>query len=186
MAEEENTDEGNEVEESGGSGGKGPLVTILLVLNAVIMGVVAYMQYMAHQREMNRPELRDIVRAQIKDLEKEMALGEEGDNKDENQGGALLQLQPFTANLAQGDGPRRYIRLNTVLKFSKDSKEQEYSNRKAQIRDAVISILNSKRPEDLLKVEGKEYLKEEIKSSINSFLIDGKVVDVFYVGFQIN
>ena len=53
-------------------------------------------------------------------------------------------------------------------------------------RLTVIGILNSKRPEDLLKRDGKLYLKEQIKSAINSYLIDGKVVDVFYVGFQIN
>ena len=37
-----------------------------------------------------------------------------------------------------------------------------------------------------LKREGKEYLKEEIKSAINSFLIEGNVVEVYYVAFQIN
>jgi len=79
-----------------------------------------------------------------------------------------------------------FVRLNAVLKFSSSSKSEEFEARKPQIRDTIISILNSKRPEDLLKKEGKVYLKEEIKASINSFLIDGKVVDIFYVGFQIN
>jgi flagellar FliL protein len=55
---------------------------------------------------------------------------------------------------------------------------------KLEIRSSVS--LNTKRPEDLLKKEGKLYLKEEIRTAINSFLIDGNVVDVFYIGFQIN
>ena len=97
-----------------------------------------------------------------------------------------MPLDRFTANLAQGDGPRRFVNLNLVLKFSQDSKEEEFKARKPQIRDTIISILNSKRPEDLLKVEGKKYLKEEIKSSINAFLLDGHIMDVFYMGFQIN
>ena len=100
--------------------------------------------------------------------------------------GILFPLDGFTANLAQGDGPRRFVRLEAVLKFSQDSNEEEFKAKKPQIRDRIISLLNSKKPEDLLKVEGKTYLKEEIKSAINSFLVDGKVLDVFYVGFQIN
>ena len=100
--------------------------------------------------------------------------------------GILLSLDGFTANLAQDDGPRRFVRLNVVLKFSHDSEEGEFRSRRPQIRDSIISILNAKKPNDLLKREGKEYLKEEIKSSINSFLVDGKVTAIYYVGFQIN
>ena len=47
-------------------------------------------------------------------------------------------------------------------------------------------MLNAKKPEELLKREGKEYLKEEIKAAINNFMIDGHLEDIFYVGFQIN
>src|SRR5690606_5077333 len=98
----------------------------------------------------------------------------------------LLQLEGFTVNLAQGDGPRRYLRLDAVLKMSDDAKKEEFEARKPQIRDTIISILNTKRADDLLKREGKDYLKEEIKSSINSYLIDGRVEDVYYISFQIN
>jgi flagellar FliL protein len=76
--------------------------------------------------------------------------------------------------------------MNAVLKMSKDSELTEVEGRKPQIRDTIIGILNSKRPEDILKRDGKIYLKEQIKSAINAYLIDGSVVDIFYVGFQIN
>ena len=138
--------------------------------------------------EVNRPSIQDVVRAQMKEMQPETG-GESGEGEGENKmetEGILFPLTAFTANLAQGDGPRRYVRLDAVLKFSKDSKEAEFKARQPQIRDVIISILNSKRPEDLLKLEGKEYLKEEIKTAINSFLIDGHVVDVYYVGFQVN
>jgi flagellar FliL protein len=120
------------------------------------------------------------MKSVMKDMEKENT----GEAKQED--GILFPLDSFTANLAQGDGPRRYVRLNAVLKFSKDSNEEEFKVRKPQIRDTIISILNSKRPEDLLKVEGKNYLKEEIKAAINTFLVDGQVIDLYYVGFQIH
>ncbi len=163
-----------------------PLLLVVLILILICMGGIAYMQYQQHVRASSQPSVRDLVKAQLDSIDP----GEEKQPEDalankKDQDGLLLPLDGFTANLAQGDGPRRYVKLNTVLKFSRDSKEEEFKARKPQIRDSIISILNAKRPSDLLKREGKEYLKEEIKAAINAFLVDGKVVDVFYVGFQI-
>ena len=177
---------------------KGALLIAVLILNCVLMGVVAFFQFQIHKKQSTEPSIQELVKAAVH-KEGGEAKGEGGggekDNKDvppiageagaETQG-ILFPLDGFTANLAQGDGPRRYVRLETVLKFSQDSNEEEFKAKKPQIRDRIISLLNSKKPEDLLKAEGKTYLKEEIKSAINSFLVDGKVLDVFYVGFQIN
>lgn len=164
--------------------GKSPVVTLLLILNLVLMSAIAFFQFQAMEREKKRETTMDLIAKQME----EAGMAAEGDetNKPVDQKGKLFPLEGFVANLAQGDGPRRYLRLKTVLKFSEDSKEDEFTARKPQIRDTIISIINSKRPEDLLKKEGKVYLKEEIKAGINSFLMDGKVEDIYYVGFQIN
>jgi flagellar FliL protein len=171
----------------GPDGPKSPIITVLLLANAILMGGVAYFQYLNHQSTSGQSNVQDIVRAELKkvsDVDDPSVISDTGEAKDED--GILFPLEGFTANLAQGDGPRRFVRLNAVLKFSKDSNEEEFKARKPQIRDGVISILNTKRPEDLLKIEGKVYLKEEIKAAINTFLVDGRVIDVYYVGFQIN
>ncbi len=186
MADEElNADEFKDRPASGGP--KNPLLTVLVLLNIILMGTVAYFQFMNHKKLASQPTVADLVRST---MQEEMDKSEDnekvvtGEAKEED--GILFPLDGFTANLAQGDGPRRFIRLNAVLKFSKDSNEEEFKARKPQIRDGIISILNSKRPGDLLKSEGKKYLKEEIKAAINTFLVDGSVIDVFYVSFQIN
>ena len=72
------------------------------------------------------------------------------------------------------------------MKFSKTSKEDEFRGRKAQIRDTIITLINAKRSKDILKLDGKNSLKEEIKASINTFLIDGSVIDIYYIDFQVN
>lgn len=180
MADEEND---LEIQPPANKVSKGnPLLTILVVVNTVAALGVAYFQYSMHQKFATQPSVADIVKAELKkneEIETNTGAAQEED-------GILFPLESFTANLAQGDGPRRFVRLNPVLKFSRSSSEEEFKARKPQIRDAIISTLNSKRPEDLLKLEGKNYLKEEIKAAINSFLVDGHVVDVFYVSFQIN
>ncbi|MCO4792728.1 MAG: flagellar basal body-associated FliL family protein [Bacteriovoracaceae bacterium] len=175
------------VEDAGGAdkkaSGGSPLLTLLVLLNTVMMGAVAWFQYQSHLAESTKPTLQDIVKAEMEKAT-EGSPDDSGEAREED--GALFPLETFTANLAQGDGPRRFVRLNAVLKFSKSSSEEEFKARKPQIRDAIIRTLNSKRPEELLKVEGKNYLKEEIKAAINAFMVDGHVIDVFYVGFQIN
>ncbi len=164
---------------------KNPLLTILMVVNIAAMGTVAFFQWRFMDMEAKRPDLTQL----LKEQKEPVATGEAADEqknpevvKKEN----LLPLDSFTVNLAQGEGPRRYVRLDAVLKMSDDAKAPEFEARKPQIRDTIISILNTKRAEDLLKKEGKSYLKEEIKASINSFLVDGRVEDIFYISFQIN
>ncbi|MFW5887803.1 MAG: flagellar basal body-associated FliL family protein [Bacteriovoracia bacterium] len=168
----------------GSKGSANPFVLVVLILNLIAMGTIAYFQYSILQKEKNRPTVRDLVKSEMAKLNN--GENQEGFNKVTDPSGKLFPLDPFTANLAQGDGPRRYVRMTVVLKFSEDSNEGEFKARSPQIRDSVISILNSKRPEDLLRKEGKQYLKEEIKAAINAFLIDGSVIDVFYNSFQIN
>ena len=69
---------------------------------------------------------------------------------------------------------------------TEETKKEEVDTRKPQINDTIISMLNAKKPEELLKKEGKDYLREEIKTSINNFMTDGQVIDIYYVNFQIN
>lgn len=163
---------------------KSPLVAVLLILNIAAMGTVAFFQYKFMDMEAKRPDLTKLLQESginaNPEIEGEAQVTESVSKE------TLVDLAAFTVNLAQGDGPRRYVRLNAVLKLSENSEVSEVEARKPQIRDTIISILNSKRPEDILKRDGKLYLKQEIKSAINSFLIDGKIVDIFYVGFQIN
>lgn len=164
---------------------KNPLLTLLMIVNIAAMGTVAYFQWKFMQMEAKRPDLTQLLKEQKEPSASDEASGEQKSTevvKKEN----LLPLDSFTVNLAQGEGPRRYVRLDAVLKMSDDAKAPEFEARKPQIRDSIISILNTKRAEDLLKKEGKSFLKEEIKASINSFLVDGRVEDIYYISFQIN
>jgi flagellar protein FliL len=185
MAEEnEVQEEAAPAKKKSSSEGLSPLVTVLLILNMFATGSIAFFQYTYLQKEANKPSLKQLLEESNSGGSSEAK--EELAEKKKVDEGLVMPMKGFTVNLAQGDGPRRFVRLNAVLKFSKESKKEEFEARKPQIRDTIISILNSKRPKDLLKREGKAYLKEEIKSAVNSFLVDGQVIDLYYVGFQIN
>jgi len=164
---------------------KNHLVSLLLILNFLILGGVIFLQFQAFQKQKNTPLVSDLVKAEL-EAEKKRQESLEKPTLTQPEG-KLFPLQAFTSNLAQSEGgPRRYVRLEAVLKFNQEAKDEELKSKTPRMRDSIITLLNSKRPEDLMSVEGKSFLKEEIKSSINTFLQDGKVIDIYYVGFQVN
>ena len=198
-------DKNEKVETESAPSGKNPLLVILVLVNTIAVGAVGFFQFQNHKKLNSVTTAADVMKQDLEGGGEHAAAGGHGEAKAEGghgggHGGAeaktevegvkadglLYPLEPFTANLAQGDGPRRFIRISLVLKFSKETKKEEVDARKPQISDTIISMLNAKKPEELLKKEGKEYLKEEVKTSINNFLVDGQVVDIYYVGFQIN
>jgi flagellar FliL protein len=202
-------EEKHEKDESAGSApsGKNPLLVILVLVNTIAVGAIGFFQFQNHKKLNSVTTAADVMKQDLAGGGGEHAAAAEGGGHGEKKAegghgggekkgegevegvkadGLLYPLDPFTANLAPGDGPRRFIRISLVLKFNKEAKKEEVDARKPQISDTIISMLNAKKPEELLKKEGKDYLKEELKSSINSFLVDGQVVDIYYVGFQIN
>ena len=192
MAEENKTAE----PESSPASGKNPLLVVLVVVNTLAVGAIGFFQFQNHKKLTAVTTAADVMQQSLAGDASHSgpAAGAEGGapaaegavKEPAKVDGLMYPIDPFTANLAQGEGPKRYIRISLVLKFSKETRKEEVDARKPQISDAIISMLNAKKPEELLKKEGKEYLKEEIKTSINNFLVDGHLEDIFYVGFQIN
>jgi flagellar protein FliL len=202
LAEEKKVEDG----EASPSSGKNPLLVVLVLVNTLAVLGIGFFQFQNHKKLNSVTTAADVMQQQLAGEHGaggggEAAGGEHGAPAAGGEHGAaagaagggeakvdglLYPIDPFTANLAQGDGPKRYIRISLVLKFTKETKKEEVDARKPQISDAIISMLNAKKPEELLKREGKDYLREEIKTAINNFLIDGHLEDIFYVGFQIN
>jgi flagellar protein FliL len=91
----------------------------------------------------------------------------------------------FTANLS-GPEATHYVKVNVSLEMAKELEEEEMKRRKPQIRDRVISLLNGKKPAELQTVDGRNYLKEEIKTVVNGMLQSGKIEGVYFSTFIIN
>lgn len=195
MAEENKT---ADQEGSPATSGKNPLLVVLVLVNTLAVCAIGFFQFQNHKKLNSVTTAADVMQQQLAGGEhaaggEAAAAGGEhgapaaaGATPAVKTDGLMYPIDPFTANLAQGEGPKRYIRISLVLKFTKDTKKEEVDSRKPQISDAIISMLNAKKPEELLKREGKDYLKEEIKTAINNFMIDGHLEDIYYVGFQIN
>lgn len=98
--------------------------------------------------------------------------------------GVLVSLDPFIVNLAS-DAGKRYLKITIQLELARPGMANEVTNRMPQIKDAVITVLSSKAADDLLTIEGKFRLKEQVLTRINNLLTTGVVKNIFFVEFVI-
>ncbi len=96
----------------------------------------------------------------------------------------LLSLDPFVVNL-DGADLRRFLKARIELETRSAAELAELQGRTAEIRDAVIVALSSKRAEDLGSFEGKVMLKSEILLRLSDLLGEDRVQSVLITEFVI-
>lgn len=106
--------------------------------------------------------------------EEELAEGEEA-------AGAFFPFENFVVNLSGG----RYIRAQMQAEFNGKDVPKRFYARLVPIRDAVIGMLSSRAPDDLLTDKGKAALKEDIKEMINELLKKQEVKQIYFTQFFI-
>jgi flagellar FliL protein len=101
--------------------------------------------------------------------------------------GPLVPLgSEIIVNIPSDDGAERYLKVNATLEVDNEKAKEELSKRIPQIRDLMISILRTKTKEKIDEKEGKDQIRSEIISSINQYLISGKVKNLYFEDFLIN
>lgn len=183
------------------AGGTSKLMMGLLGLNMVVMIAVALVLFLG-QKKQSQQQTIDQVQAGA------AAAGEHGAPAAAAGGGhgapaaaghgaageageaganqaRFFSVGDFTANLS-GPASTSYVKVTVNFEISADADEEEMKQRKPQFRDKVISLLNSKKSTDLQSADGRNYLKEEIKTVANTFVKKGKVEGVYFSAFVIN
>jgi flagellar FliL protein len=98
--------------------------------------------------------------------------------------GPIHGLETFIVNLADKGG-NRYLRLTMDLELGNPELETELQKRLPQVRDSILMILPSKRFEDISSVEGKIALRDEILSTLNEYLTQGKITNIYFKEFVV-
>jgi flagellar basal body-associated protein FliL len=171
----------------------------LLALNMVMMIAVAVVLFLGQKKQAQQQTLDQVAQGAAAGGEHGApaaagghgapAAGAHGGGAAGGDGHAaearFFSIGDFTANLA-GPASSHYVKVTVNFEISKEADEEELKQRKPQFRDKVISLLNSKQPADLQSLEGRNYLKEEIKTVSNTFLKKGKVEGVYFSAFVVN
>jgi flagellar FliL protein len=98
--------------------------------------------------------------------------------------GPIFSLETFIVNLADKGG-NRYLRVTMDLELGNPELEGEIDKRLPQVRDSVLMILPTKRFEDISTVQGKTALRDEILDTINGYLAQGKITNIFFKEFVV-
>jgi flagellar FliL protein len=98
---------------------------------------------------------------------------------------AILSLDPFLVNLADAN-ESRFLKTTFQLGLAEDLEEEgKDSISIAAMRDSIITLLSSKTAEQILTSQGKDKLREEIRSRVNAISPKIKVVEVYIVDFVV-
>jgi len=172
---------------SGGGGSK--IVTILTIVNLVACIGIGAVLFISHKKQNASPQIGDIQAsaeaAHEEEKKEEGHGGEHGEKKNSNDA-RTIPLEQFTVNLATpGGNAQKFVRVNIALELGTEEVEKEVQAKMPQVRNAIIDLFNSKRPNDLVSAEQREYLKEEIRNALNSFMTNGKVKGVYFTNFAV-
>ncbi len=161
------------------------LLLVLLIVNMAAIGGVGFMLYKNKQAQHAQPGMPEAEAG-------EKATQEEEANQQKEFVGKVVPLETFIVNLSGTKG-RRVAKVNLELEIQGLEKEGGYSGiqdelekRKAQIRDIIIILLSGKSYDEVATREGKEQLRNEIKDTVNAFLTNGKIANVYFTDFIYN
>ncbi len=158
-----------------GGGKQSALLFALLIINMLVVAAVGYMVYQTRTEEQKGSTLDKIVEGEVANQEKDAEVAQDFI-------GQLVPLEMFLVNLS-GDRGNRLLKVSMELEIDGEMVQEEIEKRKPQIRDIIIVLLSSKTYSQISSKDGKEYLREEIKDTLNSFLTRGKVRRVLFTEF---
>ena len=164
MAEEEKQEQ-----ESKG-GGKKKLILLILIVIMAVGGGLAYKFFVLDKKE-----------AKGKEQEAQKVIEE---IKATENVGVMFDLGTFIVNLADKD-IERYLKISIVIELKDQKVQQEAQQRLPEIKDAITTLLLTKRSSELRTPEGIEFLKEEIAKRVNAILPLGGVKNVYFTDFII-
>ena len=98
--------------------------------------------------------------------------------------GPMIDIKEFVVNIISED-TAHYVKAALSLELDKKNVEEEVQKRMPQIRDSILLLLGNKTFDELQDLQGKNQLKAELKSKINSFLQTGKVKNVYLTDFVV-
>jgi flagellar basal body-associated protein FliL len=96
-----------------------------------------------------------------------------------------FSFETFVVNL-NGNGQRAYLRAGITLGLGHPiPRNKPEAVPTALVRDTILSVLATAQPEELLKVEGKRQLKEELLKALQERVPQMAVTNVYFTEFLV-
>jgi flagellar protein FliL len=182
---------------TGSSGNKlGTTLSVLNLFLTLAIGAVVFVQF---KKDKNNEQVADLSTHEPAAVTESAGSAHEsgghggessesGDkNKAKTEKQTVVSLDQFTVNLSTAVGaPPKFARVVIAVEVVNEETSRELNMKMPQVRNSIIDLFNSKRPADLQTGEGRNYLKEEIRNALNSFLVTGKIKGIFFSNFSVS
>lgn len=169
MAKEE---EGTEEKAEGGEAKGGKKKTMLFIIIAVVVLLIGAGGAFFALSGSKNPDGEEGEDAELEEEESEVA--------EEDLPGAIFPLEVFIVNLTMKGS---FLKTSIQLEFGTPEVPHHMETSIPKVRDAIIRVLSSKAAMDILTVEGKEKLREEIKKSVNDAMGGEEVTQIYFTEF---
>ncbi|NPA95818.1 MAG: flagellar basal body protein FliL [Thermodesulfobacteria bacterium] len=98
--------------------------------------------------------------------------------------GVVVDLKPFLVNLADPKA-RHFLKATLSLEVKDDEAKGLVEQFLPKIRNDILLLLSSKTLEDVITIEGKVRLKDEIMSRVSRIIGPGQLKDVYFSQFVV-
>lgn len=157
------------------------ILIAVIVLNSIVMIALAITFYLTNIKESKKSRIDNVLDS-IETTNEQEKVGLE---QEDVANLPIYELDAFTVNLADMK-TTRYARITIKLELNNFEVEEEIERRTPQIRDLIIVLLSSKKFNDLQTTEGKDDLRDNIIKSINTYLVKGEIVNLYFTDFVVN
>ncbi len=155
-------------------GGKKKLLILIIAAVLLLGGATYYLLVLKpHQEEEHLKKTEESKAAQlIKPMPDEAKIG------------PMVEIKEFVVNII-GEDTTHYVKASLSLELDRESTLDEVNKRMPQIRDAILLLIGNKTFAELQDIQGKNQVKAEIKSKINSFLRTGSINNIYLTDFVV-
>lgn len=163
----------NNKEKKGGSKLKIIIIAVVAVAVLGAGGYFGYNQFFAEKEKTTKKAVQQQIPVQ-----QTQQMVQNGSYLQQVVSAKTFGLDEFLVNLADEDG-KRYLKVKVFLGYDNKKLDAELEEKKPILRDAVISVLRSKKSTDI-SAKGIENIKMEIIQRINATLDKGQLNNVYF------
>jgi len=161
---------------------KSPLMLIIIVLSALLViggGAAAYFIFFKAPAD----EEIEVSHGKGENKKKDEHSKKKGDKSHEAEP-ININLDPFLVNLAEPKA-KHFLKVSITLQIKNEETKVEVEKKLANIKNDILLLLSSKTIEDIITMEGKIRLKEEMMIRITKIVGEDKVTDIFFSQFVV-
>jgi flagellar FliL protein len=161
------------------------VILFLILLNIITIIVSFYFLFFKKNNIFNQ---KNPLKAEKSLLKESKAFIEKKNDKERSFSSLKLNkkinLDKLIINLSTPEVfSQRFVQVNISIEVYVYESIEEINSKIPKIRNLIIDLFNSKKPSEVSHPEGREFIKEDIKNNINTFLINGKIKEVYFTSF---